>query len=84
MKTITFIRHGQSTANAGGITMTHDAIPLSEWGIRQAKADTFKLQPSAIYVSEFVRTHETAKPFCEKLSMSVTVQPLRNELSILR
>ncbi len=30
MKTLTFIRHGESTANAGGITMAHDAIPLSE------------------------------------------------------
>lgn len=83
MKTITFIRHGQSTANAGGITMAHDAIPLSELGIRQAEilADMLKLQPSAIYVSEFVRTHETAKPFCEKVSMSAKVQPLLNEFS---
>lgn len=27
---ITFVRHGQSTANAGGLTMAHAAIPLSE------------------------------------------------------
>ncbi|PPD50186.1 MAG: histidine phosphatase family protein [Methylobacter sp.] len=85
MKTITFIRHGQSIANAGGITMAHDAIPLSELGTRQAEAlaDKFKLQPSAIYVSEFVRTHQTARPFCEKISMSATVQPLLNEFSCI-
>ena len=37
MKTITFIRHGQSVANAGGLTVVHHAIPLSSLGELQAR-----------------------------------------------
>lgn len=83
MKTIFFVRHGQSTANAGGITMAHDAIPLSELGRLQALslADALELQPSAIYVSEYVRTHETAQPFCEKVLIQPNIHPLLNEFS---
>ncbi|CAD6872398.1 histidine phosphatase family protein [Methylomonas fluvii] len=83
MKTIFFVRHGQSTANAGGITMAHDAIPLSELGRLQARslADALELQPSAIYVSEYVRTHETAQPFCKKASIQPNIHPLLNEFS---
>ena len=36
MKKIVFVRHGQSVANAGGVTMEHDEIPLSPLGMRQA------------------------------------------------
>jgi len=38
MKTITFVRHGESTANAGGITMAQAEIPLSDLGTQQAIA----------------------------------------------
>ena len=57
MKTITFIRHGQSTANTSGITMAHDAIPLSERGKAQAQAlaNALDLQPAVIVVSEYLR-----------------------------
>ncbi|WP_269747957.1 hypothetical protein [Methylomonas lenta] len=40
MKTFAFIRHGESTANAGGMV-----------------------------VSEFLRTYQTALPFCNQVSM---------------
>jgi len=52
MKTITFIRHGESIANAGGVTMAHDAIPLSELGKVQAQAlaVALDLQPGRIVV----------------------------------
>ena len=85
MKTITFIRHGESTANAGGITMAHDAIPLSELGKIQAQAlaAVLDLQPSKIVVSEYLRTHETAQPFCEKVSMQPVIHSALNEFSCL-
>jgi broad specificity phosphatase PhoE len=85
MKTITFIRHGESTANAGGITMAHDAIPLSELGKIQAQAlaAVLDLQPSKIVVSEFLRTHQTALPFCDKVSMQPVIHAGLNEFSCL-
>ena len=33
---IYFVRHGQSTANAGGVTMAHAEIPLTTLGRWQA------------------------------------------------
>ena len=84
-KTITFIRHGQSLANAGGITMDHHAIPLTELGVHQAKhlAESLEIEPSVFFVSELVRTHQTAKPFCDKYSIQPTIHPLLNELSCI-
>ena len=32
MKTLTFIRHGESVANAGGVTMPHHIIPAVRLG----------------------------------------------------
>lgn len=65
MKSIYFIRHGESVANAGGVTMRHDLIPLSEIGLAQAQTipDKLQIEPSLILVSNFIRTHQTAKPF---------------------
>lgn len=85
MKTIIFIRHGESLANAGGMTMAHDAIPLSELGKVQAQAlaVALDLQPSKIVVSEFLRTHETALPFCDKVSMQPVIHSSLNEFSCL-
>lgn len=85
MKTLTFIRHGESIANAGGVTMAHDAIPLSELGKAQAQAlaAVLDLQPSRIVVSEFLRTHQTALPFCNKVSMQPVIHPALNEFSCL-
>lgn len=82
MKTITFIRHGQSTANAGGITMEHGLIPLSDKGRQQAQlvAETLTIKPSQVLVSELVRTHQTAQPFCDKHQVSYQVNPLLNEV----
>lgn len=65
MKTLTYIRHGESVSNAGGLTMAHEAVPLSELGHTQARAlaQTLGVQPSRVLVSRLVRTHQTAQPF---------------------
>lgn len=83
VKTITFVRHAQSEANAGGVTQPHHSIPLSDLGRRQAKelAQSLEITPSQILVSEFVRTAETAAPFCERVGMESKVHPLLNEFS---
>ncbi len=85
MKILTFIRHGESIANAGGVTMAHDAIPLSELGKAQAQAlaTVLDLQPGRIVVSEYVRTHQTALPFCNKVSMQPMILSALNEFSCL-
>ncbi|MCG7656426.1 histidine phosphatase family protein [Wielerella bovis] len=43
MKTIYFIRHAQSLANAGGISLPERDIPLSDLGKQQAAELVFRL-----------------------------------------
>lgn len=85
MKTVTFVRHAQSVANAGGITMPHDAIPLSNLGILQAQelASTLRVKPARVLVSSFVRTHETARPYCERFGVRPEVCPYLDEFSVI-
>lgn len=66
---IYFVRHGQSTANAGGVTMAHAEIPLSELGRRQAAlvATLLDVEPVLLLSSTYLRAMETARPFSEKL-----------------
>lgn len=67
MREITFVRHAESVSNAGGITMDHVAIPLSELGHRQARRIALELPPapSLVLVSPMVRTVQSAAPYCE-------------------
>lgn len=85
MKTITFVRHGESTANAGGITMAQAEIPLSELGTQQAKALTPLLaaKPALILTSGYLRTQQTSKPYCERVGMVAKVNTLLNEFSAI-
>lgn len=61
---IQLIRHGESLANAGGITRTPACIPLTPQGESQAQALATQFQdpPELIVVSPYVRTHQTAAP----------------------
>ena len=70
MKEIYIIRHAESISNAGEKTDSHDTIPLSEKGRRQAKelAEKLNIIPELIIVSSYSRTRETAKPFIERHS----------------
>jgi broad specificity phosphatase PhoE len=85
MKVIIFIRHAESVANAGGVTMAHDAIPLSELGHLQARelAAALNVRPSAILVSGMVRTHQTAAPLCERFGLTPQVHVGLNEFSVI-
>jgi broad specificity phosphatase PhoE len=80
MRTIHFVRHGQSFANVGGVTMEHHAIPLTDIGHRQAEALALMLpqSPTEVWVSPFVRAQDTAKPYCQRVSRkAVTLDGLR-------
>jgi broad specificity phosphatase PhoE len=63
MRTI-FIRHGQSTGNAGIPTHDLSLLELTELGWRQARdvAETLTEIPSLIVTSHYLRTQQTAAP----------------------
>lgn len=85
MKIITFVRHGQSTANAGGLTMPHDAIALTELGQLHAQvlATLLPHHPSLILTSEYLRAQHTAQPYCDRVGMSAQTHPLLHEFSTI-
>lgn len=65
---IILVRHGQSTANAGGVTNDHMAIPLTELGWTQARtfAADFSQVPTRFIVSTFLRARQTAYPLLQR------------------
>lgn len=79
-RSVLFVRHTQSTANAGGPTMAHEAIPLSQAGKLQAEELSALLPeaPSQIWVSPFLRALDTAAPYCAR------VEKAANTLADLR
>lgn len=81
MKTLIFVRHAESLANAGGVTMPNAEIPLSTRGHEQAQqlAGTLDTVPFQVLVSSFLRTLETARPFCKRFSVVPSVHPLLHE-----
>lgn len=64
MLKVRFIRHGESLANAGGITAEPHAIPLTHKGRLQAQAvsETFNYAPDLIIASSYLRARHTAEP----------------------
>jgi alpha-ribazole phosphatase len=85
LKTITFIRHGESVSNAGGITMAHHAIPLTAQGEQQAQtlAKWLPAQPTQILTSSYARTQQTAQPYLALVGMQSKPNALLNEFSAL-
>jgi broad specificity phosphatase PhoE len=83
MKTLYFVRHGQSTANAGGITQDNAVIELSSLGQQQARAVLAFLPPTpaAVYTSTFLRTQQTAAPYCQAVQCTAKAHPSFHELT---
>lgn len=75
MKRLMFVRHGESEANTGGISRPNAEIILTEKGQQQAQkvAEHWQDAPSQIYVSEFIRTTQTAQPLMDKYE----IQPIQ-------
>ena len=84
---IRFVRHAESTANAGGVTMEHAAIPLSDLGRVQAatlaEILVADVQPERVLTSKYLRAIETARLFCEATGCQPEVHPLLHEFSTL-
>ena len=85
MTRIYFVRHGESVANAGGVTMDHAVIPLSPLGLVQAQAipSILDVAPSKVLVSAYTRARQTAQPFCDQAGCVAEVHPLLHEFSAL-
>ncbi len=65
---VVWIRHGESTANAGLPTDDPGGIELTEFGWEQARAlaAAWDHVPGLIVVSPFLRTQQTAQPLRER------------------
>lgn len=84
MKTLYLIRHAQSAANEGGISLPDREIPLSAEGERQAAERAYRLPENRhVFVSEMRRTHETAAPYCARHGVRPEILPCLNEFSYL-
>jgi broad specificity phosphatase PhoE len=83
--TLYFVRHGESVANAGGITMEHASIPLTPHGRAQALAVAAALpnHPSKVLVSPYLRARETAEPYSARVGCAIDVNPLMQEFSAI-
>ncbi|MDR2196021.1 MAG: histidine phosphatase family protein [Gallionellaceae bacterium] len=82
---ILLVRHAESFANAGGVTMPHGAIPLSDAGRQQAAALAALLPsaPAAIRVSTMLRTRQTAEPYCALVGIAPQEYALLDEFSLV-
>lgn len=85
MKHLLFIRHGESVANAGGVTLPHADIPLSARGRREASivAGLLPASPSRIYCSPFLRAMSTAEPYSQRTGVPLTVLDELQEFSAI-
>lgn len=73
------VRHGQTTSNVGHkLDTAEPGADLTELGRQQAQAIPAALAEediSAVYVSNLVRTQQTAAPLLEHLDMEARVRP---------
>lgn len=89
MKKIYLIRHAQSEANAGHALRPNHAINITEYGKGQAMelADWLNAhitEPvSDIFVSQYVRTHQTAQPYLTSQTRTPTVIEDLHEFNFL-
>ncbi len=84
MKTIFLVRHGETEANRDGILQGWNDNPLDDKGFRQAEALAVRakhLPLKALYVSDLIRTHQTAAPLAQAKGMTPIVEPAFRELS---
>ena len=83
--TLTFIRHGESQANADGVVDTTVPGPaLTALGQEQAAKLADKLKDGGydgVYASQLLRSEQTAAPTAKALGKQVTVLPGLNEIS---
>lgn len=85
MKSLYFIRHGQSLANTGAVSMPDAAIPLTDLGMQQAAelCAKWQIQPAAIFCSELKRAQQSAQAFSTRYQLAPHVLSALNEFRCL-
>jgi broad specificity phosphatase PhoE len=82
--TLTFVRHGESEANAAGVIDTSVPGPnLTELGQQQAEAVADALAGNTydgVYASSMIRTQQTAQPLADLLGQPIVVLPGLREI----
>lgn len=78
MKKIYLIRHAQSESNAGLIIRPNSQINITDLGKKQASALADWLieninTPKQVFVSNYIRTSQTAEPYLTKLNYQAEV-----------
>jgi probable phosphoglycerate mutase len=79
MKTVHFIRHAESQANAGEATQNDESIELTRIGKLQAIALTNSIseKPDLIICSKYIRTQQTAAPLIHRYpQITIKILPL--------
>lgn len=88
MKSLYFIRHGQSLANTGAKSMPDADVPLTDLGRQQAR-DLLKywwileIEPSHIYASPLLRAKQTADIFNQDFKQNIDILPQLKEFCCL-
>jgi broad specificity phosphatase PhoE len=80
--TILLARHGETDWNAARRVQGHTDVPLNERGREQARALAEELQDEpldAVYASDLLRAHETARIVAASRGLGVTVLPQLRE-----
>lgn len=80
---IIFVRHAESEANIGGVSKPNKSIMLSPKGQIQARelAENIHTLPVCVFISEYIRTLQTARPVLKKYDLQATVLPCLNEFN---
>lgn len=83
--TIFLIRHAQSQANAGGVTLENPVVPLTALGALQARTLAALLPKAtpAVWSSPFKRALDTAAPYCERLGVTANIHPDLREFEVI-
>ena len=85
LRSVFLVRHGESSSNAGGVTMPHAIIPLTALGRQQAidLVERLPAAPARVLASSFVRAMDTAKPYAERSDVSIELEPLLQEFDMI-
>lgn len=86
-KTIYLVRHGETDANHNGILQGWSDFPLGKDGLAQAESlrqRAKNVHLNAIYISDLVRTRQTAEPLAKERNLTPVVLPGLREISFGR